>query len=234
MRSITRAVVCIAFLCAGARHAGSIPPVQRDLVGLLSKVILDVTWKAEGVDWETAKRGQALSSGDMVRTGTRSLAVVKFKDNSLIRVRELTELTVTGTLKQQKFSKSVNLQSGGVGFTISDQQAGEEFRFTSPTSVASIRGTGGLFTIGREDTLTVVDGLVALLNTVSSTSLDVREGYTAFSRPDGSIDARLSTRAEREAAEGAIRGDDTPRQLKLELRNDRGETEELIIDFKEE
>lgn len=234
MKSITCAFVCIALLCAGAGHAGSTPPLQRDLVGLLSKVILDVTWKAEGVNWETAKRGQTLSSGDMVKTGTRSLAVLKFKDNSLIRVRELTELTVTGTLEQQKFSKSVSLEKGGVGFKISDQQAGEEFRFTSPTSVASIRGTGGLFAIGREDTLTVIDGLVALLNAVSSTSLDVAKGYTAFSRPDGSIDSRPSTRAERQAAEGAVRGDDTPRQLKLELRNDRGEVEELIIDFKEE
>jgi hypothetical protein len=234
MKSTTAALLCTALLCVGARHAGSTPPLQRDLVGLLSKVILDVTWKTEGIDWETAKRGQTLGSGDMVKTGTRSLAVVKFKDNSLIRVRELTELTVTGTLEQRKFSKSVIMQKGGVGFKISDQQAGEEFRFTSPTSVASIRGTGGLFAIGREDTLTVVDGLVALLNTVSATTLDVSEGYTAFSRPDGSIDSRPSTLAERQAAQGAMRGDDTPRQLKLELRNDRGEIEELIIDFKEE
>jgi hypothetical protein len=112
MKSVTVALICMTFLCAATQRAGSAPLPQSDLVGLLSKVILDVTWKAEGVDWEKANRGQTLSSGDMVKTGRRSLAVVKFKDNSLIRVRELTELTVTGTLEEQKFSKAVNVQTG--------------------------------------------------------------------------------------------------------------------------
>ncbi|MCK5572734.1 MAG: FecR domain-containing protein [Bacteroidetes bacterium] len=234
MKSVTVALICMTFLYAGAQRAGSTPTPQSDLVGLLSKVILDVTWKAEGVNWEKANRGQTLSSGDMVKTGRRSLAVIKFKDNSLIRVRELTELTVTGTLEEQKFSKTVNVQTGGVGFNINTQQSGEEFRFTSPTSVASIRGTGGLFAIGSEDTLTVVEGLVEFQNTISTNSVDVPAGFTAFSRPDGSIDSRPSTPEERQAAEGAMQSDDSPRQLKLELRNDRGEVEELIIDFKEE
>jgi hypothetical protein len=82
--------------------------------------------------------------------------------------------------------------------------------------------------------LTVVEGLVGFQNTISTNSVDVLAGFTAFSRSDGSIESRPSTPEELRAAEGAMRSDDSPRQLKLELRNDRGEVEELIIDFKEE
>lgn len=218
----------------GLLAAGERPPAQQEFVGLLSKVILDVSRMESGKKWEKAVRGQPLGPGDMIRTGIRSLAVIKFKDNSLVRVRELTELAITGTLDDKRFSKSVDLTRGGVGFVISKQLPQEEFRFRSPTSVASIRGTRGAFSIGQEDTLTVLDGLVQIQNSISSETVDVIRGYTAISRSDGSVESRPSTSEERESAQGAIRSSDIPRQLRLQLRNSRGEVEELIIDFKEE
>jgi hypothetical protein len=209
-------------------------PPTDDLVGLLSKVILDVTHKSGSRDWSKATRGQMLLSGDMVKTGARSLAIIKLKDNSLVRVREYTELTVSGTVEGEAFSKGVSIERGVIGFVVPKQKQNEEFRFRSPTSVASIRGTGGAMIVGQEDTVTITEGSVAVENLVSSTTVIVEEGFTAISRRDGSIESRPSTRAERETAEGAIRSEDRPRQLRLQLRNGQGETEELIIDYKEE
>lgn len=226
-------IIALLALAPGLLRAAP-PPADPELVGLLSKVILDVTHRSGTEEWTKAVRGQTLLSGDMVKTGARSLAIVKLKDNSLVRVREYTELTVTGGVENEAFSKGISIERGVIGFVVPKQKAGEEFRFRSPTSVASIRGTGGAMIVGEDDTVTVVEGSVSVENVVSSTTITVDEGFTGISRRDGSIEARPSTRAERELAEGMLRSEDQPRQLKLQLRNSQGETQELIIDYKEE
>jgi hypothetical protein len=223
------ALILFGFLVAMPRaHA------QDPVIGLISKVIQDVTRRVSGQEWEKAARGQTLASGDMVKTGVKSFAVLKLKDNSLLRLREQSEVVVTGTLRGKEFSKSVDVRQGVVGFNIKKQEPGEYFRFSSPTSVASVKGTGGALLVGDADTLTVVEGLVLLTNTVSNTSVEVPAGYTGISRPDGTLESRQSTPAELSAAEDAMRTGDEPRQLKLELKNDQGQQRDLIIDFKEQ
>jgi hypothetical protein len=207
---------------------------QNPVIGLISKVIQDVTRRVTGQEWEKALRGQTLASGDMVRTGQKSYAILKLKDNSLLRLREESEVIVTGTLRGKDFSKSIQVRQGVVGFNIKPQAPNEQFRFSSPTSVASVKGTGGVLRVNGSDTLTVVEGLVSLTNTVSSASVDVPAGFTGISRPDGTVERRASTAAEISAAEEAMRTGDQPRQLKLELRNNQGQTKDLIIEFKEQ
>jgi len=141
---------------------------------------------------------------------------------------------VTGTLRGKEFSKDIQVRQGVVGFNIRKQGAGEQFRFSSPTSVASVKGTGGVLRVNGSDTLTVVEGLVGLTNSVSNTSVDVPAGYTGISRPDGTVESRVSTAAELTAAEDAMRTGDQPRQLKLELKNGQGQQKDLIIEFKEQ
>jgi hypothetical protein len=222
----------VIILGVSTRAAFALYPDEQP-IGLFSKVILDVTHKVPDSTWQMATRGQTLGSGDMIKTGLRSFAVIKFKDNSLVRVREQSEVTVTGILQEKRFSKSVDIRNGGVGFNVTKQRTEEEFRFSSPTSVASIRGTGGVFIRGEFDTLTVIDGAVLIRNTVSSDTATVQAGYTALSGPDGSLRVRASTREEKRSAEDATRSGDQPRQLKLQLRNSKGEEEELILDYKE-
>jgi hypothetical protein len=229
---LTRIILFAALGLGFARAAAAIPPASS--VALISKVVLDVSRKETGKDWQSAKKGETLLSGDRVKTGAKSIAVVKFKDNSLVRVRELTELTVNGTMNGTAFSKSVEMKSGVIGFSIKKQQQTEEFRFSSPTSVASIRGTAGLYTAtSLADTLVVIEGLVNMQNTVSSQSLDVPEGYTGIARPDGSLTSRPSTPEEKAAAEAASQVSERDSRLEFELRDNQGNTKKLKIDFKE-
>ncbi|HCV43937.1 MAG TPA: hypothetical protein DGH68_10675 [Bacteroidetes bacterium] len=210
------------------------PPPSAGSVALISKVVLDVTCKEAGSDWQNAKRGQTLASGDKVKTGSKSVAIIKFKDNSLVRVRELTELTVTGAMNGSAFSKAVEMKSGVVGFNIKKQQAGEEFRFSSPTSVASIRGTGGSFCSSTvADTLIVTAGLVEFTNNSSDQKVDVPAGYTGISKPDGTIAVRPSTPEEQAAAEQAARVSEEDNRLEFDLRDNRGNSKRLKIDYKE-
>jgi hypothetical protein len=200
----------------------------------LSKAINEVSRKAGSTEWTKASKGDLLGTGNRIRTGVRSFALIKFNDNTMVRVREESEITLAGARTGDRFSKSVDVTGGAVGFKVQRQRSGEEFRFTSPTSVASVRGTEGFFaTSAAGDTLTILKGLVRLLNLTSQTSADVGEGFTGISTPDGSVTSREATREERRKAADALRTGDQPRQLKLQLRSPDGEKQELIIDYKE-
>ncbi|MBI5474101.1 MAG: FecR domain-containing protein [Ignavibacteriae bacterium] len=212
---------------------GAVPPPGNPAIALVSKVILDVTSKEVGKDWQPTKRGETLSSGERVKTGERSIAIIKFKDNSMLRVREKSEVVVHGLHEKNIFSKSTDLERGVIGFNIKKQQKGEEFRFSSPTSVASIRGTTGQF--GAEDTvdkLIVLEGLVRLMNKVSAHALDIEAGFTGISFRDGKIERRQSTPEEKLAAELAARLGDKENRLDLELNDGKGNKKQLEIKFK--
>ena len=235
MKSQVRSIIVLAAFAGSLLPIAAVatPPAESS-VALVSKVVLDVTRKEVTKDWQIAKRGETLSSGDRVKTGEKSVAVIKFKDNSLVRVRERSELTVTGTTQGSSFSKSVNVQSGVVGFNIRKQQPDEVFRFASPTSVASIRGTGGQFTShDLFDTLTVVEGAVLMTNSKSSDSVVVQAGFTGLSNPDGTISSRPATPEELTAAQNASRLSDQENRLEIELRDNQGNRKELKIDIKE-
>ena len=215
----------VSILCA--------TPPPGPSVAVVSKVILDVRHKEIDKDWELAHRGETLASGDRVKTGDKSVAVVKFKDNSLVRIRERSELTVTGESRNNAFSKSVNVEKGVIGFSIHKQNADEEFRFTSPTSVASIRGTGGQFSAQTQsDTLVVIEGAVQLQNRFSSESVEVPAGFTGISNANGSITTRPSTPEERQAAVQASRTSEQDNRLDIEFRDGQRTRKHLRIDYK--
>jgi hypothetical protein len=232
MKSFIWGMTCAALLNAATASAAA-PSGSGNTVGLISKVIQDVTLKQVDKDWQKAEKGEPLASGDRVKTGERSIAIIKFLDNSLVRVRELSELAISGTLKGGAFLKSVDLQNGVVGFSIQKQRPQEEFRFSSPTSVASIRGTAGLFSTSEtSDTLTVIEGTVVFTNKMSGQSVDVHAGFTGISHPDGSLQSRTATRAERMAAEEAAAGESL-KKLELDLHDSQGKSKRLHIDIKE-
>jgi hypothetical protein len=221
----------VGFLC-GSLSAQS--PDEK-AIGLVSKVILDVTRWTPAVNWMKAQRGDILDAGHIVRTGDRSIAVLKLKDNSLLRVREKSQVTLTGTTLNDAFQKGASVDGGVVGFNVQKQRPGEEFRFTTPTSVASIRGTEGIFAhLDSADVFTILTGLGRITNLNSMSAADVPAGFTAISRPDGRLDVRAATDDEKNYATRVSDVKEQERQLRLELRNPRDETRELIIDLRDE
>ncbi len=235
MKPYGMALVCVLLVTFWAMPAATAgPPAAGTTIATVSKVISDVNRKEPTKDWQKAKTGELLGTGDRVRTGDRSIAIIKFKDNSLIRVRSQSELTVTGTQKGTSFSKTVGLDRGGIGFNIAKQRSDEEFRFTSPTSVASIRGTGGQFISEVDgDTLVVLTGSVNLTNNRSTNSVDVGSGFTGISAPDGSVYSRQSTDDEKKNAAESLRTGDQPMRLEFDLRDSQGKSKNLRIDYKQ-
>ena len=134
-------------------------------IALIKKIVKDVTFKeSEESDWELAKTGVPLQDGQEVKTGTKSLALILFTDGSgLLRVRENSILHIYGEKESNKLNKNTFLQRGQLGFQVSKQED-EQFKFTTPTVVASIRGTGGYIDVEDENSTTVVceTGLIEL------------------------------------------------------------------------
>lgn len=132
-------------------------------IALVMKVIQDVSIKTQNTEWRKADKADPLGSGDRVSTGKKSLAVIKFLDNSLLRVREQSQITITSDASGGGTIKEVNIINGSLGFDVKKLKQNDQFKFTSPTSVASIRGTKGKFGSGDNgDTVIVTDGIVKI------------------------------------------------------------------------
>jgi len=215
--------------------SGFAPPAGESTIALAVKVIHDVSRKPAALDWTTAKKGDFLYSGDQIRTGERSIAIVKFKDNSMLRVRESSELKLFGEQKEGVFSKTVSVTQGEFSFDIEKQKGNEKFTFSSPTSVAAIRGTRGTMHRGSlGDKVVVLDGLVNLLNSLSNKNVDVNSGETGESNDDGTIFTRKSTPDEINAAREAIdagRGNGKSRQFDIELKDKDNNKKKLRIKY---
>jgi hypothetical protein len=127
-------------------------------IAIIKKVVNDVKFKiADKSGWEAAKASQMLSDRDEVKTGSKSLAIILFTDGSgQLRVRENAVLQIYGQKDNQQLNKNALLQNGTISFEVS-KQANEEFKFTTPTAVASIRGTGGLLGTDNDSTKLILE-----------------------------------------------------------------------------
>lgn len=133
-------VVVAALLAAPAWNFQEKKPIAAYII----KVVKDVerrSAKTEG--WSKALAPSELKAGYEVRTQEQSLALIKFADESKITVRPKSILTIAGEVEGGKIlNRDVYIERGRTAFDIKKQKE-EQFRFTSPISVASIRGTEG-------------------------------------------------------------------------------------------
>ena len=123
----------------------------KNPVALVRKAIKGV--KHENIEKiiKDAKPGTPLLDGELIKTGFKSLALVKFLDGSLIRVRENSSLTIHGKREGKKQIANTVVHSGELNFDVNKQEE-DEFKFTTPTGIASIRGTVGNIEVTEEMT----------------------------------------------------------------------------------
>ena len=224
-----RIVICV-LLSAVALLAAGMRPASTPMA-LVMKAIPEVQKQFSGSDWSPAVKSDQLSGGDKLRTGDKGLAILKFLDKSIVRVRERSEVTLLSGQGGAPLTKIIDLRQAVIGFDIR-KQVNEQFRFTSPTSVASIRGTRGKLTDHeRNDTLVVIEGLVNLKNQVSNNDKDIPAGYIGFSGADGSLSSRPATPAElADASNAALGGGEN--ELNLEMKDSKGNKKSLKIKYK--
>ncbi len=207
---ITLIISVFAFpLFAGENPQGDAP------VAVIMKIIKDVSFKKGAANWGTGKVGQPLATNDEVKTGDKSLVLIKFTDNSLIRVRENSNLKIYADKNKDQLSKNTYIDKGKVGFNVSKQE-NEEFRFTTPTMVASIRGTEG-------DLIVESDGKSLLLCTEGNIDVNATQGV----KENGNV---IAGRYASIGTDGTISQGEITGQMKTEHDNNKKtNTKRLVI-----
>jgi hypothetical protein len=155
-------------LIAGARETGWNPPAEGRLSYVLGAVYINET---------AASEGDAVTEGDVIRTGEASEAEVEIQDFSIFHIKENTEIEINDILASPK----VKVRKGWFLIIVRRDTA---FEVDTSTVLAGVRGTVFFFRVYDEDTAYLCDcnGRVELFDARSRASLkSIRSSYhTAF------------------------------------------------------
>jgi hypothetical protein len=157
---------------------------KKPIVAFILKVVNNVERQSGATSgWSKALNADELKAGHQVRTQDKSFALIRFKDESKVAVREKSIITLQGEASGNKILKrEIYIERGRTVFDVKKQST-EQFRFTSPISVASIRGTSGGAgfdpALSMAD-LTIITGAADFSATGTGKSVTVREGQTGI------------------------------------------------------
>ncbi|MFN4110973.1 MAG: FecR domain-containing protein [Ignavibacteria bacterium] len=157
---------------------------------IVLKVIQDVKHKKPQTDWLQTKPATTLEAKDQLRTGDKSVAVVRFIDGSSLRVRENTIITIFADKKDRGLIKNTKIDVGKMRFDVEKQQDEDEFIITTPTAVATIRGTSGFVNVleDGQTILTVETGTVDIRALIGAQqSGTVEAGNTSTITKEGNV-----------------------------------------------
>ena len=181
-------------------------------------------------DYSKLKPGTVLSDGDKIRTGNSGFAAIIFiDDKSILKLKGNSEATIAGQRTSASISKKINMDSGTVRATITKQNV--DFVIQTPTSVASVKGTD--FWLLSDpisgDEVIGLDGIVNLINNETGEEVDVTEGNSGISNPDGSVGIE-------ETDPNSIPDDPSddqegPSQIRIYLDGPNGEQKVIVIDY---
>jgi len=137
------------------------------------------------------------------------------------------------------------MSRGNVAFDVK-KQATEQFRFSSPISVASIRGTRGGYSTSQDsvDQLIINEGLATLTNLLSHLSQDVSTGQVGITYGNGQIQVQNSTPSQQEQGDvgntglgngGGNQGgtQKTKHQLRIPGEDKDGHKKTIIFEWEE-
>ncbi|PKL87676.1 MAG: hypothetical protein CVV23_14175 [Ignavibacteriae bacterium HGW-Ignavibacteriae-2] len=199
MKNLIKITVFATFLLSVVALSASNFLDDETPIAIVKKVIRQVQLReTQESDWTAVKEGEQLMQGGEVRTGTKALALVLLTDGSgLLRVRENSILRIYGERENQKVNKNAFIQEGKVGFEVNKQED-EQFKFTTPTMVASIRGTQGV--IDSDDNKVLCEeGIIELAALLGAKEAGVlTAGNTAQITEEGKLVIYTMTDAEKQ------------------------------------
>jgi FecR-like protein len=174
------------------------------------------------------KRGFRLRDGDKIITSDKSFAAFRFiDDKSLVRIRSNSSCTVKGQQEEDNsIIKNIFVEIGTIFARITKQKG--RFQVTTPTSVASVKGTkfitdhrgeDGTYYFGEE-------GLCEIKNEAGVAQL--RNGETAFVADKDTAPVVWKTRKGEKPSFEEFEGDDD--EFEFEFENEAGDKK--LLKFK--
>ena len=200
-------------------------------IAVATKVKGDVQlMKVETDNFLGLNPGTILSDGDKIRTGKSGFAAIIFiDDKSILKIKENSEVVLTGQRTAASISKKINMDGGTIRATITKQNT--DFIIQTPTSVASVKGTDFWMITDpiAGDQIIAIEGIIGLVNIETGQAVDVTEGMTGLSTPDGqtSVD---------ETDPSSIPDDPSDQQegpsvIRIYLEGPNGEQKVMVIEY---
>ena len=176
------------------------------------------------------KPGTILSDGDKIRTGSSGFtAIIFIDDKSTLKLKENSEAVITGQRSARSIAKKINMDVGTVRATVNKQNS--NFVIQTPTSVASVKGTDFWMITDPVDGDLVIglEGLVTLTNNETGAEVDVTEGTSGSSTPDGEVDVEETE--ESSIPEDPTDQDEQQAEIKIYFEGPNGEQKVMIIEY---
>mgnify|MGYP001257474196 FL=1 len=181
-------------------------------------------------DFANLKPGTILSDGDKIRTGSSGFtAIIFIDDKSTLKLKENSEAVITGQRSAKSIAKKINMDVGTVRATVNKQNS--NFVIQTPTSVASVKGTDFWMITDPVDGDLVIglEGLVTLTNNETGAEVDVTEGTSGSSTPDGEVDVEETE--ESSIPEDPTDQDEQQAEIKIYFEGPNGEQKVMIIEY---
>jgi hypothetical protein len=177
------------------------------------------------------KKGTVLFDGDKISTKEVSFCAIKFiDDGSLLRVKEKSTCVIEGKREEEHINKNIIIEIGTF-FTSLFKPRGT-FTVTTPTSVASVKGTQW-WTLQLSDGRTLYIGLEGLIDLSNSAGkVLLRAGQTAVYTSASELpEIRLTQSGEIPTLEEDLEG---IKSLEIEFMDADGQTKRMRIDYQEQ
>jgi len=224
MKRIFTFSIILAILLAFFYYAFAATPIA---VIIKSKGAISLK-RADGKSSVKIKRGVRLYSGDKIITGKKGFAAIKFTDDgSLVRIRSNSTCTIEGKKENNSIAKNIYVEVGTIFSKITRQKS--RFRVSTPTSVASVKGTafwtkqelkGTTYYFGEE-------GVIEISNKKGSAL--VKAGETGIVT---SANVKPVVRKTKPGEKPKQDEDASVDDFELEFKNNNGETKVLKIKIK--
>ena len=158
----------------------------------------------------------------------REILVSKIKKSTL-KLKENSEAVISGQRSAKNIAKKINMDIGTIRATVKKQNT--DFVIQTPTSVASVKGTDfWLITDPAEGDLIIgLEGIVGLTNSETGEEVDVTEGLSGISTPDGElgVEETSSTSIPDDPSDDG----EEENQIRIYLEGPNGEEKVMIIAY---
>ena len=180
--------------------------------------------QASDVKEEFGSKVKYILNGGKCNIGVESTIIDLIKKPEILRLGGLNITKIEKVLR-----KKINMDIGTIRATVKKQNT--DFVIQTPTSVASVKGTDfWLITDPAEGDLIIgLEGIVGLTNSETGEEVDITEGLSGISTPDGElgVEETSSTSIPDDPSDDG----EEENQIRIYLEGPNGEEKVMIIDY---
>ena len=151
--------------------------IASEKIAVATKVIGEVHYIRGNGGQTPLKNGHIFETGDILKTEKNGFAALIFiDDKTALKVKENSELTISGKRSARAIAKEISLKGGSLRAQVSRQKKGE-FIIRTSVSVASVKGTDfWLISNKAGDSLIGLEGIVSFSNILSGNTFAPSSG----------------------------------------------------------